>query len=50
MRRSKNLPLEAEANQRKMFAWTKVVPPTRLSLFRKQGVPTTRVTLLAEKS
>ena len=44
MRRSKKLPLEAEANQRKLFTWTKVVPPTRVTLFRKQGVPTARVT------
>ena len=40
MRRSKTLPLEAEANQRKLFKWTKVAPPTRVTLFRKQGVPT----------
>ena len=50
MRRSKKLPLEAEANQRKLFTWTKVVPPTRVTLFRKQGVPTARVTLPAETS
>ena len=42
MRMSKKLPLEAEANQRKLFTWTKVVPPTRVTLFRKQGVPTSR--------
>ena len=48
MRRSKKLPLEAEANKRKLFTWTKVVPPTRVTLFRKQGVPTARVIVPAE--
>jgi hypothetical protein len=42
MYRSKKLPLKAEANQRKLFTWTKVVPPTRVTLFCKQGVPTSR--------
>jgi hypothetical protein len=42
MRKSKKLPLEAEANQRKLFTWTKVVPPTGVTLFRKQGDPTSR--------
>jgi hypothetical protein len=50
MRKSKKLPLEAEANQRKLFTWTKVVPPTGVTLFRKQGVATARVTLPAERS
>jgi hypothetical protein len=50
MRRSKKLPLEAEANQGKLLTWTKVVPSTRVTLFRKQGVPTARVTLPAETS
>ena len=48
MRRSKKLPLEAEANKSKLFTWTKVVPPTRVTLFRKQGVPTARVIVPAE--
>jgi hypothetical protein len=34
----------------KLFTWTKVVCPTRVTLFRKQGVPTARVTLPAETS
>jgi hypothetical protein len=50
MRRSKKLPLEAEANQCKLFTWTKVVLPTRVTLFCKQGVPTARVTLPAKTS
>ena len=37
MRRSKTSPMEAEENQRKLFKWTKVAPPTRVTLFRKQG-------------
>jgi hypothetical protein len=44
MRKSEKLPLEAEANQRKLFT------STRVTLFRKQGVPTARVTLPAETS
>jgi hypothetical protein len=48
MRRSKKLPLEAEANQRKLFTLPKGVPPIRVTLFRKQGVSTARVTLPTE--
>ena len=32
--------LSAAVSRDKLFTWIKVVPPTRVTLFRKQGNPT----------
>ena len=52
MRRSKKLPLGAEGKQRKRTVYMDKCCPSYkgIILFRKQGVPTARVTVPAETS